>query len=53
VFLSDEGRAEFNRAWPFMHDLFETMFDGIDDVEYAGLIATLHNMLRNIRKHDI
>ena len=23
VFLTDEGRAEFNRAWPAMHDAFE------------------------------
>ena len=29
------------------------MFDGIDDAEYAALIATLQKMLRNIRKHDI
>jgi hypothetical protein len=36
-----------------MHDGFETMFDGIDDAEYAALIGTLHKMLRNIRKHDI
>ena len=53
VFLTDEGRAEFGRAWPAMHDGFETMFDGIDDAEYAALIGTLHKMLRNIRKHDI
>lgn len=53
VYLTDDGRAEFGRAWPFMHDVYETMFDGIDDQEYAALIATLHKMLRNIRKHDI
>ena len=53
VFLTDEGRAEFNRAWPAMHDAFEAMFSGIDDAEYAALIATLQKMLRNIRKHDI
>ncbi len=53
VFLTDEGRAEFGRAWPAMHDAFETMFEGIDDAEYAALVATLQKMLRNIRKHDI
>ena len=53
VFLTDEGRAEFGRAWPFMHDGFETMFDGIDDTEYAALIVTLQRVLKNIRKHDI
>ena len=53
VFLTDGGRAEFGRAWPFMHDEFETMFDGIEDAEYAALIATLDKVLRNIRQHDI
>jgi DNA-binding MarR family transcriptional regulator len=53
VFLTDEGRAEFNRAWPAMHHAFEAMFDGIDDTEYAALIGTLQRMLANIRKHDI
>ena len=53
VFLTDDGRAEFNRAWPAMHDAFEVMFDGIDDAEYAALVVTLQKMLRNIRKHDI
>jgi DNA-binding MarR family transcriptional regulator len=53
VFLTDEGRTEFSGAWPFMHDVFETMFDGIDDAEYAALIATLQKMLKNIRRHEI
>jgi DNA-binding MarR family transcriptional regulator len=53
VFLTDEGRAEFNRAWPAMHDAFETMFEGMDDAEYSALVVTLQKMLRNIRKHDI
>jgi DNA-binding MarR family transcriptional regulator len=53
VFLTDDGRAEFNRAWPAMHDAFEAMFDGIDDAEYSALVVTLQKMLRNIRKHDI
>lgn len=53
VFLTDEGRAEFNHAWPAMHEAFETMFDDIDDAEYSALVVTLQKMLRNIRKHDI
>ena len=53
VFLTDEGRAEFGRAWPAMHEAFEQMFDGIDDAEYAALVATLQKMLRNIRQHEI
>jgi DNA-binding MarR family transcriptional regulator len=53
VFLTDEGRVEFARAWPPMHDAFEAMFDGIDDAEYAALISTLTKMLKYIRKHEI
>ena len=53
VFLTDEGRTEFGRAWPFMHDEFDRMFDGVDDTEYAALIGTLHKMLKNIRQHEI
>ena len=53
VFLTDDGRAEFGRAWPAMLDAFEAMFDGIDDAEYSALVVTLQKMLRNIRKHDI
>lgn len=53
VSLTDDGRAEFARAWPLMHDEFETMFDGIDDAEYAAFIGTLNRMLKNIRRHDI
>ena len=53
LYLTDDGRAEFGRAWPAMHDAFETMFDGIDDAEYAAFIATLQKMLKNIRKHEI
>ena len=53
VFLTDEGRAEFNRAWPAMHDAFEAMFQDIGDEEYSALVVTLQKVLRNIRKHDI
>lgn len=53
VFMTDEGRAEFNRAWPAMHEAFEQMFEGITDSEYSALVATLQKMLKNIRKHDI
>ena len=51
VFLTDEGRAEFNRAWPAMHDAFEQMFEDIDDAEYSALLVTLQKMLKNIRQH--
>ncbi len=53
VFLTADGRAEFGRAWPAMHDAFEAMFAGVDEAEYAALIAILQKMLSNIRKHQI
>jgi DNA-binding MarR family transcriptional regulator len=53
VYLTDEGRAEFNRAWPAMHEAFEQMFQGIDDAEYQAFVATLQKVLGNIRKHEI
>jgi DNA-binding MarR family transcriptional regulator len=53
VYLTDEGRAEFARAWPAMHEAFEHMFEGIDDAEYAAFIGTLQKMLKNIRQHEI
>jgi DNA-binding MarR family transcriptional regulator len=53
VFLTEAGRAEFGRAWPYLAEAFEKMFDGIDDAEYAALVATLHRMLNNVRRHDI
>jgi len=53
VFLTDAGRAEFGRAWPHLAEAFERMFYGIDDAEYAALVATLHKILKNVRRHDI
>lgn len=53
VSLTDKGRAEFNRAWPAMHAVFEEMFEGIDEAEYSAFIATLQKMLKNIRQHEI
>ena len=53
VFLTDAGRAEFGRAWPYLHEAFEAMFCGIDDAEYAALVATLQKVLNNVRRHEI
>ncbi|MFI0845573.1 MarR family winged helix-turn-helix transcriptional regulator [Mesorhizobium sp. IMUNJ 23232] len=53
VFLTDEGRAEFGRAWPAMYAAFEAMFEDIGEDEYSALIVTLQKMLKNIRKHEI
>jgi DNA-binding MarR family transcriptional regulator len=53
VFLTEAGRVEFARAWPFLQELFETMFHGIDEAEYAAFVATLHKMLKNVRLHQL
>ncbi len=53
VFMTNEGRAEFSRAWPAMEEAFAAMFKGIDEAEYAGFISTLQKVLGNIRQHDI
>jgi DNA-binding MarR family transcriptional regulator len=53
VTITTEGRAAFETVWPEMYDLLMQMFDGIDDEEYAAFTATLHKILRNVRKHGI
>ncbi|MDN5786081.1 MarR family winged helix-turn-helix transcriptional regulator [Pseudorhodobacter sp.] len=52
VFLTDTGRAAYNRLWPHLTRANEAMFAGISDTEKRALIGTLKTMLRNIRKHD-
>lgn len=53
VHVTDEGRAAFAEVWPVMYDRFLRMFDGIDEDEYQAFTATLHKVLRNIRRHDL
>jgi DNA-binding MarR family transcriptional regulator len=53
VTITEEGRAVFDKVWPTMYGLLSQMFDGVDDAEYQAFIATLHKVLRNIRKHEI
>ncbi|HUG60789.1 MAG TPA: MarR family transcriptional regulator [Methylomirabilota bacterium] len=53
VHITEAGRAAFAEVWPTMYDRFITMFDGIDEDEYQAFTATLHKVLRNIRKHEI
>ena len=52
IFLTQEGRAEFNRAWPAMRGEFDRMFAGVDEAEYAAFVTTLHKVLRNVRIDD-
>jgi DNA-binding MarR family transcriptional regulator len=53
VTITEEGRAAFEAVWPMMYELLMQLFDGIDDEEYATFTATLHKILRNVRKHEI
>jgi len=53
IFLTDAGRAEFERVWPLMYGAYERMFAGIPETERTEFVATLQKILRNIRRHDL
>jgi DNA-binding MarR family transcriptional regulator len=53
VSITEEGRVAFERVWPTMYELFQQLFDGVEEEDYRIFIATLHRILRNVRKHDI
>jgi DNA-binding MarR family transcriptional regulator len=53
VSITEEGRAAFERVWPTMFELFQQLFDGVEEEEYRAFMDTLHRILRNVRKHDI
>jgi len=53
VSITEKGRVAFERVWPTMYELFQQLFDGVEEEEYRAFIATLHRILRNVRKHDI
>ena len=53
VALTDTGRAAFEALWPHMARAHDEMFRGIDAAERAAFVATLQQILRNIRKHDL
>jgi DNA-binding MarR family transcriptional regulator len=52
VFLTDTGRAAFDRMWPHMAKTYARMFKGIPDDERRAFVGTLQKMLTNIRIHD-
>ncbi len=52
LFLTQEGRAAYERLWPHMSAFYEQMFDGIGRRERHAFVGTLQAMLANIRKHD-
>ncbi|SFS83900.1 DNA-binding transcriptional regulator, MarR family [Sulfitobacter marinus] len=52
IFLTDDGRAAFERLWPHMSDAYQAMFAGVGAAEKRAFVSTLQKMLKNIRKHD-
>lgn len=53
VSITEQGRQAFAKVWPTMYELFQQLFDGVEEDEYRAFISTLHRILRNVRKHDI
>ena len=53
VFITDAGRAAFERIWPSMAKAYSRMFTGIPDDERRAFVATLQKMLSNVRRHEI
>ena len=49
VFITEQGLALFTRIWPAIYGLYARYFDGVDEAEFRGFIATLHKILRNTR----
>lgn len=52
IFLTDEGRAAYERLWPDMARSYARMFRGIDADEQRAFVGTLQKILRNVRVHD-
>lgn len=52
IYLTDEGRAEFERFWPIMWGDYRRMMTGIDDKEMQQFLATLQKILKNIRHNE-
>lgn len=52
VFLTDAGRATFEKVWPHMAQAYAQMFDGISTDERQAFEATLQKILLNVRVHD-
>lgn len=51
IMLTDAGRATFETMWPRMAESYGRMFRGIPQDQRRAFVATLHQMLNNIRKH--
>ncbi len=53
MFITETGRAAFERLWPHMAAAQARMFKGIPEDERRAFVGTLQKMLANIRKHEI
>lgn len=49
VFITEQGLTLFAQIWPDIYGLYARYFNGIDEAEFRGFIATLHKILRNTR----
>ena len=49
VFITEKGLNLFSTLWPDMYGLYAHFFEGVDEMEFRGFIATLHKVLRNVR----
>lgn len=52
IWITDDGRAVFDRIWPTIHRASEHMFEGIGFAERTSFVATLQKILANVRKED-
>ena len=52
VFLTDAGRAEFDRVWPVMWASYRRMLTGIDEAELSQFVTTLQRILKNVRHNE-
>ncbi len=53
VAITAQGRAVFEDVWPLMYADLQRMLSGISEDEQFAFLATLHKILRNVRRHDI
>ncbi|MCM2562874.1 MarR family transcriptional regulator [Lutimaribacter sp. EGI FJ00015] len=52
IYLTDAGRATYERLWPHMVKSYGQMFRGISADEQRAFVGTLQKILRNVRVHD-
>ncbi|MDF1717964.1 MAG: MarR family transcriptional regulator [Antarcticimicrobium sp.] len=52
VFITEQGRAAFERHWPAMAAAHDQMFHDIPPAEQQAFLATLHKILRNVRRNE-